>query len=72
MNRVVNVLEQFEALTSFKRQSRLRIVNAELALEEVWNTAIFLTTLQISFTLSLYCLIDITPDFCSKDLIYEV
>ena len=35
MNKVVNVLEQFEALTSSKRQSRLRIVNAELALEEV-------------------------------------
>ena len=35
MNKVVSVLEQFEALTSAKRQSRLRIVNAELALEEV-------------------------------------
>ncbi|XP_063691692.1 uncharacterized protein LOC134823995 [Bolinopsis microptera] len=34
MNKVVSVLEQFEALTSSKRQSRLRIVNAELALEE--------------------------------------
>ncbi|KAL5272009.1 hypothetical protein ACHWQZ_G000267 [Mnemiopsis leidyi] len=34
MNKVVCVLEQFEALTSAKRQSRLRIVNAELALEE--------------------------------------
>ena len=38
MNKVVCVLEQFEALTSAKRQSRLRIVNAELALEEVYNS----------------------------------
>ena len=35
MGRVVEVLEEFEQLAAYKRQSKLQLVNCDLRLEEV-------------------------------------